>query len=182
MPTIFSHAIFAVLLGKSSVRKSVSVWFWILTAICAMIPDADVIGAALIGAERGSMFAHRGFTHSIFFAVLFGGIAAFFAAKFLQIKISFPKLFVFFALATFTHPLLDMLTDGGSGAALLAPFTNERFFFPWRPIEVSPIGFGFFSERGWTVIASEIIWVWIPAFILLMTATIIGKLRNKRRG
>ncbi len=181
MPTIFSHAVFATVLGKAAYKKSVSVWFWILTAVCAMIPDADVIVAALIGAERGSMFAHRGFTHSIFFAALFGSVAAFVAAKFLQTGVSFPKLFLFFALATFSHPFLDMLTDGGSGVALLAPFSNERFFFPWRPIEVSPIGLRFFSERGSTVILSEIIWVWIPAAIILLTATIIRKSKNNKR-
>lgn len=179
MPTIFSHAIFATVLGKASLRKSVSLWFWFLTAACAMIPDADVIIARLIGAERGSMFAHRGFTHSIFFALVFGAIVAFLAAKFLKTNISFPKLAVFFALATFTHPFLDMLTDGGSGVALLAPFSNERFFFPWRPVEVSPIGLGFFSDRGWTVIASEIIWIWVPAFVVLTAAAIVRKLRNR---
>ena len=180
MPTIFSHAVFAAVLGKAAVKKSVSLWFWFLTAVCAIIPDADVIVARLLGAERGSMFAHRGFSHSIFFALLFGGIVAFIVHRFLKTNISFPKLVVFFALATASHPFLDMLTDGGSGVALLAPFSNERFFFPWRPIEVSPIGLGFFSDRGWTVIASEFVWIWLPSFIVLILGMWIRKLlKNK---
>jgi inner membrane protein len=178
MPTIFLHAIFAAVTGKAFVKKSVSFWFWVLTAGCAMIPDADVV-AYSFDVTRGSMFAHRGFTHSICFAILFGSIVAFLADRFLKTGISFPKLVVFFALATFSHPLLDMLTSGGSGVALLAPFSNERFFFPWRPIEVSPIGLGFFSARGWTVIASEIIWLWLPAIAVLTLATVIGKLRKR---
>lgn len=177
MPTIFSHAIFAAAAGKAALQRRVKIWFWILIALCAMIPDADVI-AYSFGVARGSMFAHRGFTHSIFFALLFGGIVAFFTHRFLQTGISYPKLFVFFSLATFSHPMLDMLTDGGSGVALFAPFTNARYFFPWRPVEVSPIGMRFFSDRGLIVIFSEIIWIWLPSIAILLTARLIRKLRK----
>ena len=169
MPTIFSHAIFAVVIGRAGLKKSVTYWFWFLTAVCAIIPDADVITRSF-GAERGSIFSHRGFTHSIFFALLFGGVTALFAHKFLKTGISYVKLFIFFALATFSHPFLDMLTDGGSGVALLAPFSNERFFLPFRPVEVSPIGLGFFSGRGIEVIFSEIMWVWLPAIFIFIAA------------
>jgi inner membrane protein len=180
MPTIFSHAVFAAVAGKAFVNKSVSVWFRLLVAGCAMVPDADVI-AHSFGVLRGSMFAHRGFTHSVFFVVIFGAAVAFFAGRFLPTGFSFLKLWTLFALATVSHPLLDMLTDGGSGAALLAPFTNERFFFPWRPIEVSPIGLGFFSQRGWTVIASEIIWIWLPVLAVLIAAAIVRRKVFKKR-
>ena len=143
-------------------------------ALCAIVPDADVV-TRYFGVERGTMFSHRGFTHSIFFALVFGGLTALVAQKFLKIKLSFAKLFAFFALAVFSHPLLDMLTNGGSGVALFAPLSNERFAFPWRPIEVSPIGLRFFSDRGWVVIVSEMIWVWLPALGLLLLAKFIFK-------
>lgn len=178
MPSIFSHAFFAAVTGKSLFSKPISAWFWFLIALCAIIPDADVVTRSF-GVERGSIFSHRGFTHSIFFAVLFGSLTAFFAHKFLKTNLSLIKLIVFFSLATVSHPLLDMLTNGGSGAALLAPFSNERFFFPWRPVEVSPIGFGFFSERGAAVIFSEISWIWLPATIIFLTAKITRKLSKK---
>jgi inner membrane protein len=179
MPTIFSHAVFAVILGKAAVKKSVSFWFWFLTALCAMIPDADVFLRGF-GVERGSMFAHRGFTHSIFFAVLFGAFVAFLVHKFLKTGISYIKLFTFFALVVVSHPVLDMLTDGGSGVALLAPFSDERFFFPYRPIEVSPIGLRFFGERGIEVIFSEILWLWLPAVAVFLIAKPARKfLKNK---
>lgn len=179
MPTIFSHAVFAAVTGKAFINKSVSAWFWLLAAGCAMIPDADVI-AYSFNVTRGSMFAHRGFTHSIFFALFFGAIVAFVARRFLKTGIAYPKLWTFFALATFSHPLLDMLTNGGSGVALLAPFSNERFSFPWRPVEVSPIGLGFFSARGWTVIASEIVWLWLPAIAVLIAATLFRRKSLKK--
>ena len=176
MPTIFSHAIFASVIGTAGVTKRVTYWFWILIALCAIIPDADVISYSL-GVERGGMFAHRGFTHSIVFAVLCGGFIAFLVYKFLQTGISFTKPLIFFSLVVFSHPLLDMLTDGGPGVALLAPFSNQRFFFPWRPVEVSPIGLGFFSLRGLTVILSEIIWLWLPAFGILILTKIVRSIK-----
>jgi inner membrane protein len=178
MPTIFSHAVFAVVLGKAGIKKSVTFRFWFLAAVCAIVPDADVITRSF-GAERGSLFSHRGFTHSFVFALLFGSLIAFIAHRFLKTGISYAKLFLFFALATFSHPFLDMLTDGGSGVALFAPFSNERFFLPYRPIEVSPIGLGFFSGRGIIVILSEIVWVWIPAFAVLLITTFVR--RNFRK-
>jgi inner membrane protein len=57
-----------------------------------------------------------------------------------------------------------MLTNGGRGVALFAPFSNTRYFFPWRPIEVSPISVRhFFSTRGIQIMRSEFRWVWLPA-------------------
>jgi inner membrane protein len=179
MPTIFSHAVFAGVAGKVIVKESVSFWFWLLTILCAMIPDADVTGLAF-GIRFGSMFGHRGFTHSIVFALVFGAVIAFFADRFLQTGISVTKLFVYFSLATFSHPLLDMLTNAGSGVALFAPFSNERYFFPWRPVEVSPIGMGFFSDRGLDVVLSEIIWIWLPAIAVLIMVMITRKLLSKK--
>jgi inner membrane protein len=77
-------------------------------------------------------------------------------------------LALYFAAITATHPLLDALTDGGLGVALFAPFSPDRYFLPWRPIEVSPIGPSFFSERGFHVLISEIRWVWLPSLALVL--------------
>jgi len=45
----------------------------------------------------------------------------------------------------------------------LWPLTNERFFFAFRPILVSPIGTRFFSARAVDVLGSEICWVGLPS-------------------
>ena len=73
------------------------------------------------------------------------------------------KLWLYLFLATISHGLLDAMTGGGLGVAFFAPFVNTRYFFPFRPIRVSPIGSSFFSARGFTVLESEIIWIWIPS-------------------
>ncbi|MEP7147308.1 MAG: metal-dependent hydrolase [Acidobacteriota bacterium] len=179
MPTIFSHAILASALGgafQSGQPTKLSGRFWILTAICAIVPDLDVVGFAF-QIQYGDMFGHRGLTHSLSFALLVGLITPyiFFSAEHVLRR----KLIIYFAAVTFTHPLLDMLTNGGLGVALLAPFGNERFFSAWRPIEVSPIGSDFFSERGIYVLISEIAWIWLPSLVIAFMAMLVWRKRMK---
>jgi inner membrane protein len=70
---------------------------------------------------------------------------------------------VFFFGIGASHGLLDAMTNGGRGIALLSPLSNQRFFLPWTPIEVSPLGIErFLGPRGITVIKSEALWVWLP--------------------
>jgi inner membrane protein len=142
-----------------------------------MLPDADVIGFA-VGIRYGSMFGHRGLTHSVAFAVLTGVIVALFVSRKTQ-ALGRGVLILYFTLATLSHPLLDMLTNGGLGVALFAPLSGERYFLPWRPIEVSPIGMRFFSGRGLDVVVSEIVWVWLPAALVLSSAWLYRKLRDR---
>jgi inner membrane protein len=74
--------------------------------------------------------------------------------------------------------MLDSLTDGGLGVAAFAPFDDARYFAPWRPIRVSPIGAAFFSARGLAVLASEVVWVWLPALALVL---LTGLYRRRSR-
>ena len=172
MPTIFSHAIFASSIGSAFRVAHEQTRFWILTAICAMLPDEDAVSFAF-GVRYESMFGHRGITHSILFAVIVGiSVSVLFYS---HSDLPKWKLALYFALVTATHPFLDMFTNGGLGVALLAPFSDERFIFPWRPIEVSPIGMSFFSDRGFGVIASEMIWIWIPSAIIFLVAWLVRR-------
>jgi inner membrane protein len=177
MPTIFSHAIFASAVGRACVAERMPLRFWVLTATCAMLPDVDAIGFAF-GVRYDSMLGHRGLTHSIAFAVLIGIVVGRFAFGKQPAGLGRLPLILYFTLVTLSHPLLDALTNGGRGVALFAPFSPERYFFPLRPIEVSPIGMGFFSQRGLEVLASEIIWVWLPALLIFAAARIYRKFRS----
>ncbi len=149
--------------------------FWVLTATSAMLPDVDAIGFAF-GVPYDSMLGHRGLTHSIAFALLVGFVVGMFAFGKRPAGAGRFQLILFFTLVTLSHPLLDALTNGGLGVALFAPFSAERYFFPFRPIEVSPIGMGFFSARGWEVLTSEAIWVWAPAIVIYSAAKLYRKL------
>jgi inner membrane protein len=75
-------------------------------------------------------------------------------------------LFEYLFVATASHGLLDAMTNGGLGGAFFSPFSNHRYFLPWKPIRVSPISVHrFFSGRGYAVLQSELLWIWVPAAI-----------------
>lgn len=132
-------------------------------AACSVIPDLDVIGFRF-GVGYSDMLGHRGLTHSILFAAALGALLGF--TLFRNAAGGNWLIFLFLFLSTLSHALLDMLTNGGLGVALFAPFSNERYFFPWRPIEVSPIGLAsFLSDWGVRVILSELRWVWLPSAV-----------------
>lgn len=134
-------------------------------AFVAMLPDADVIGM-YTGVPYGGMLGHRGLSHSLGFACAVGLMgAAWSRASSARLRIA-----VCLAAATASHGLLDALTNGGRGVAFFAPFSSERFFFPMTPIAVSPIGIAFFSARGMLVLASEIVWVWVPLLLINVVA------------
>jgi membrane-bound metal-dependent hydrolase YbcI (DUF457 family) len=73
------------------------------------------------------------------------------------------RVWLYLFVCALSHPLLDALTNGGRGVALLSPFSNHRYFFPWRPIEVSPIGA---LDLG--VLWSEVRWIWLPVGMMLL--------------
>ena len=60
-------------------------------------------------------------------------------------------------LVVASHGLLDTLTDGGLGAALLWPVSEARLFAPVRPLPVAPIGRHLFSGRGAYVMLVELL-------------------------
>ena len=121
-----------------------------------MLPDADVIGFAL-GIDYADEWGHRGASHALALAVMVIGALALVWREARTLP-----AFAFLALAMASHGLLDALTDGGLGVALLWPYDTARLFAPFTPIRVSPIGAGFFSLRGLETLVSEMVWVWLP--------------------
>ena len=131
--------------------------------LLSVAPDMDVVGFAL-GVPYEHMLGHRGITHSLPFAALLAVLLAPLCATDASLR---RRSAVFLFLATGSHGLLDALTNGGLGIALLAPFTATRWFAPWQPIEVSPIGVtAFFGEWGLRVMVSELLWIWLPVVTL----------------
>jgi membrane-bound metal-dependent hydrolase YbcI (DUF457 family) len=87
-----------------------------------------------------------------------------------------PALFIFMFACTMSHGLLDAMTDGGRGVAFFAPFNNDRYFLPWRPIAVSPLSVTrFFTAAGMRVIANEFMWVMLPSSLIALMA---GSIRS----
>lgn len=166
MPTIFTHAVVPLAAGLALGRTALPPRLVAAGVIASMAPDFDTV-AFKLGIAYADQFGHRGATHSIVFALVLGVLAAT-AAPWL--RSGRRRASAFIAACTLSHPLLDALTSGGLGVALLWPASHERYFAPWRPIAVSPIGAGFFSARGLTVLWSELKWVWLPCAGLALGA------------
>jgi inner membrane protein len=161
MASLFGHGIVAFTIAKV-VDVKVSKIIIVLAIISSILPDADVL-AFKMGIPYEHPFGHRGFTHSILFATVWAIlISVFFKTK--------KKLvFVVITLSTISHGVLDALTTGGRGVGFFIPFSNERFFFPFRFIKVSPLSIEkFFSSWGLQVLLNEFIFIGIPCAIVLI--------------
>lgn len=178
MASAFSHAIAALAIGKVYTQNNLSIKTATIGMVCSVIPDLDAIGYWM-GVPYESVWGHRGITHSFFFAMLFSlaVIKVLYPAQLLFSKIYWLKWIYFFA-ATSSHGILDAITNGGLGVAFFAPFENSRYFFPFRPVQVSQISItGFFSTRGVTVLQSEIMWIWLPSLILIGCSFLMKKIK-----
>jgi inner membrane protein len=177
MASLPSHAVAALGLGAFFYKPGVPKRVWLAGAVCSVIPDIDVIGFRF-GIRYGDFWGHRGFTHSLVFAAVLASAVVFLGFRGGLPNISRLSMWTYFFLATASHGLLDAMTDGGLGVAFFAPFDNHRYFLPWTPIRVSPIGLGrFFTSRGSAVIRSELLWIWVPAGVLVASALL---LRSRR--
>jgi inner membrane protein len=155
MVSVFSHTVVALAVGKLSIVPSMSPKFWWLSVFCSILPDADVVSFAF-SIDYGDLLGHRGLTHSLSFALALGFLVV--GLWFRDVQTWTPMwwmLIAHFFLVTASHGMLDAMTDGGLGVAFFAPFDNTRYFFPWRPVMVSPIGIvPFFSRYGFDVLIS----------------------------
>jgi inner membrane protein len=129
-------------------------WPCALVAL-SFLPDADVI-AFVLGIPYAAPLGHRGAAHSLAFAA---GCAALLALVVPRLRRLDLGVLLFGVVAS--HGVLDAFTDGGLGIAFLWPFSNERFFAPWRPIPVAPIGARLFSAWGLQVVMVELL-IFLP--------------------
>jgi inner membrane protein len=170
MPTIFTHPVVAML---KSWYPRLPLRAGIAGAIATIVPDFDVAAFAL-GIPYEHPLGHRGFTHSILFALLVAALLT----PMLRLREGHRAAFAFLFLCVMSHGLLDALTDGGRGVGFFIPFDNARYFFPWTPIRVSPIGAGFFSARGMITLRSEALWVWLPSLAVGLAGWMFNRSRR----
>lgn len=178
MASLVSHAVAALGIGACFYKRGVPKRVWATGVLCSVIPDVDVIGFHY-GIPYGAFWGHRGFTHSLLFAAIVASAAMLLTFRSAVPHIRRGALWSYLFLATASHGVLDAMTDGGLGVAFFSPFDNRRYFLPWRPIRVSPIGFArFFTPHGFDVLRSEILWIWIPSALLIFSALL---LRGRKR-
>ena len=171
MASLFGHGIVGFTLAK--VIDIHHARLLVLLAIgSAILPDFDVI-AFNFGIPYLHPLGHRGFSHSILFAVLWAIIIMLVFGK--RNKTTW---FIVIFLATLSHGVFDAMTSGGKGVGFLIPFNNDRFFFPFRAIKVSPIGIReFFSEWGLQVLYSEFKYIFVPCFLIFGVRLFMSRIK-----
>ena len=138
-----------------SLARSMAIWSFL-----SLLPDADVLGFHY-GIRFADTWGHRGATHSFAFAIFLAVAVALVAAVF-RLGAWRTGLVAIFVVTS--HAVLDTFTNGGLGCALLWPFDNHRYFAPWNPIPVAPIGRRFFSHAGLSVALAELA-LFAPLFL-----------------
>jgi inner membrane protein len=125
----------------------------VLWSLLSRLPDADVVGFSL-GLRYEDEWGDRGATHSFVFSFVLGAAIGVAAPLF---RLSGVRTAIAASLVLASHAILDTLTNGGLGCALLWPFDLTRYFAPWNPIPVAPIGLYFFSPYGLMVATVELV-------------------------
>ena len=118
-----------IALGKKIGNKAI-----LFGAIGGTIPDLDVlIGSLYYSNEIDSLAFHRGFMHSIVFAILGAFIFGFISSKIYDYgqkrkgTTNLKDWICLFFLSIFTHPILDSFTPYGT--QLFLPFSDYRVAF-----------------------------------------------------
>jgi inner membrane protein len=168
MPSAFTHAMVgaaaAQLLPDGVPKGRLGLVF----AVAATVPDLDVVGFGF-GIPYGSIFGHRGFSHSLLFAAALATMLWLLARRWTDDRAAkrLLSLWLVAFVAVALHGVLDAATDAGRGIGFFIPFDNHRYFLPFRPIETSSLNPArFFGARGLHVLSSEILWVWLPVTVL----------------
>ncbi len=179
MATAFTHALVGAALTPLAPAELPRRVLVPTLALLAVLPDLDV-AAFYLGIPYSHPLGHRGFSHSfIFAAVLAVGVGY---AGFQGVRGSSAwawwRLLAVLAMACASHGLLDAFTNAGLGVGFWIPFSNERFFFPWRPLETSPLGVSaFFDGPALRILANEFVWVWMP-LVALFTLRLVWRARK----
>jgi inner membrane protein len=172
--TLYTHAFVGLGLGNVLTRGHVRATFWILAALLPVVPDFDSFSFR----RYGDMLGHRGWTHSLTFALVLAALSA--AIVFRYLNMRFWTLTAIFFVITASHGVLDALTFGGYGIPFFWPFYNERFG-NWGPVRVPDIGFELPDPRRSQSIRGELLWVWVPMLAVVTLVAITRYFVSKRR-
>ncbi len=174
MASAFAHAVVALTMGRAVHGHLMNRRTLALGVACSILPDVDVIGFAL-GIDYGAVWGHRGITHSLLFAALVSAALTGVCYRG-RPSVVMGAVGLYLFLCTASHGVLDALTNGGLGVAFFAPFENNRYFLPVRPVLVSPIGMQeFFSGYGLRVLGSEAVWIGLPSTVLCLLLRTVSR-------
>jgi inner membrane protein len=161
MPTVFTHAVVGYAAARAGAgRRRIPARLLVVAALLPVVPDLDVLLRPWF--RYGHPLGHRGFSHSIAFALILGVLAALACRRDAGlVPGGLGGLALFFATVAASHGVLDAFTSGGIGIPFFMPFSGARYFFPVRPIPASPLHVSaFLSDWGLEVLREELLLVW----------------------
>ncbi len=162
MASAFAHAFAAASLAAAITPGRWLPRVLVVAIICSVLPDADVLGFG-VGIGYADVLGHRGLSHGVAFAAVTAGIATLLCFRGAAWRGLRFRIVIFLFAISASHGLLDAMTNGGLGVAFFSPFDDTRYFLPYRPVEVSPIGIdSFFTVRSLRVLWTELVWIAFP--------------------
>ena len=178
MSSLFGHALAGLTLSAAFTEGRPPRRTWAFATACALAPDLDWFTGFLHLAD-GNHLSHRGMSHSLLAAVALAT-----AAMVLGFRphLRSPRHWACMLSAALSHSLLDACTFGGTGVAFLLPFSETRFVCVWQPIFVSPIPLSG-KLLDWLLfsLGTELVWIGIPALLVLSAPRALQWLRLRRR-
>ncbi|MGH7636627.1 MAG: metal-dependent hydrolase, partial [Gemmatimonadaceae bacterium] len=132
MPSSIAHGLAAGAIGTAFFPAERALY--VAAVAAAILLDLDAVGWLFGRGDVAFLGGHRGLTHSLAFAAV---LTVALVALLYRGTVAHSKwrlaLCLFLAIAS--HGALDALTTYGAGIRFLAPFSAERFKFPWQPID-----------------------------------------------
>ncbi len=122
-----THIALGSCIGEAFFGKTIGKKAMIWGALAQSVPDVDFIAGLWLD-DTSHLLAHRGFTHSILFALIIALFLALIAEKWHRPHdITLRKWSIFFAVQIFVHLLLDGFNNYGVG--WFEPFSHQRISF-----------------------------------------------------
>jgi len=122
-----THIVLGACIGELVAGKKLGKKAMLLGAIAQSIPDIDVVASFWLNTSS-DLLAHRGFTHSILFALLVSPMLALLSRRwFRKNDIPFSTWLFFWGIQIFIHIFIDSFNAYGTG--WLEPFSHHRFSF-----------------------------------------------------
>ena len=132
-----THIAIGACMGEAFAGKTVGRKAMLWGALAQSVPDIDFVTSFWMDTPT-SLLAHRGFTHSLLFALLITPFMALVAERWHRPhNISLSRWVLFFGLVIFVHLLLDAFNNYGVG--WFEPFSQQRISSR-----------SFFFDRTWT--------------------------------
>ncbi len=122
-----THIALGACIGEAFFGKKIGRKAMLWGALAQSLPDIDFV-AAFWMKPADALLAHRGFTHSILFAILGALLLSLIAERWHRPhNISLKKCYLFFALQLFIHIFIDAFNNYGVG--WFEPFSHNRISF-----------------------------------------------------